>query len=408
MIDLDIGQVEAINKLQVGNILSGKVGSGKTRTSLAYYYTKILDGSVQYRLNDGDEFISIESEDRYPAYEIPLYVITTAKKRDSFDWEREAIDFCIQDITVDSWNNIGKYKDVKNAFFIFDEQRLVSSDGKWSTIFLKITQHNQWILLSATPGDKWEDYFTIFKANHFYRTLTEFKREHLVYQPYVTYPHVIGYMGERKLKYYRDKILVDIPVKHITRRHEENLEATYDKDLYSYVGMRRKHPVTGERLSTAATLCNALRYVVNSDPSRAAQVKHVVRHHEKLIIFYNFNYELDILRGIDYPKGTAVAEWNGHKHEPIPNTTRWVYLVQYTSGCEGWNCTETNAILFYSQTYSYKTLEQSEGRIDRRNTEFDTLYYYHIVSRAPIDLSISRALKNKKRFNASAFAKKIL
>lgn len=132
-------------------------------------------------------------------------------------------------------------------------------------------------------------------------------------------------------------------------------------------------------------------------------MKNIMSKHDKVIVFYNFDYERYLIRHYVKQWKVRIAEWSGHKHEQIPKTEKWVYLVQYTAGAEGWNCTDTNAIIFFSQNYSYKIMTQAAGRIDRINTGFHDLYYYHLESSAPIDKAIKRALRSKKTFNEKSF-----
>ena len=139
------------------------------------------------------------------------------------------------------------------------------------------------------------------------------------------------------------------------------------------------------------------RKLVNSDSSRLESIYTLADCHPRLIVFYTFNYELEILRRLG--EAIPLAEWNGHKHDEIPDTSNWVYLVQYTAGSEGWNCTSTDSMAFYSQTYSYKLFHQAQGRTDRLDTSFQVLNYYNLVSKSWVDLAIRRALKSKKDFN---------
>ena len=307
---------------------------------------------------------------------------------------------------VDSWNNIKKYIDVKDAFFIFDEQRVVGS-GSWVKSFLKITKQNDWILLSATPGDTWSDYIPVFIANGFYRNKTEFIREHIVYNPRVKFPKVDRYLNTGRLIRLRNRILIDMDFKRDTIPHHEDIYVKYDVSKYRDAGRLRWDPFKQEPIKDAGGLCYVWRRIVNSDQSRQVALLELFEDHPKMIIFYNFDYELDILRSIfNEIDGVQVAEWNGHKHQPIPDgATSWVYLVQYTAGNEGWNCIATDTIVFYSQNYSYKVMTQAAGRIDRLNTPYRDLYYYHLKSRSGIDLAISKALSQKKNFNEGRFVK---
>ena len=395
-------QLDAVKRIKNGCILCGGVGSGKSRTSLAYYYTQ-CGGKVN-------------TDKRVPMkHPKDLYIITTARKRDTLEWRGEMIPFQLSDIpernsydnkiVVDSWNNVQKYKDVKKSFFIFDEQRVVGS-GAWVKAFINIAKSNEWILLSATPGDTWQDYIPVFIANGFYRNKTEFIREHVVYSRFSKFPKVDRYLNIKKLIKLRDDILVDMDFKRQTIAHHEDVSVSYHIDSYKQINKFRWNIFEGEPIENASELCYILRKLINTDPSRAERVKDIFEQHNRVIIFYNFDYELDILRNINYGSNVEIAEWNGHKHEPVPDTKRWVYLVQYTAGAEGWNCITTNCIIFYSQNYSYKILHQSCGRIDRLNTPYKELYYYHLKSKAPIDLAIARALKNKKNFSERKYVER--
>ena len=399
-------QMKAVQQMKNGCILCGGVGSGKSLTALSYYY-----------LQNGGDPDSLIGGDYIPMDDPPkdLYIITTARKRDTLEWEGELSPFLLSThpeinlyhnhkVIVDSWNNIGKYVDVTDAFFIFDEQRVIGS-GVWVKSFLKITKTNDWILLSATPGDTWQDYIPVFIANGFYKNRTEFTREHIVYSHFTKFPKIDRYIGTGKLLKLRRSILIDMDFKRETIPHHEDVYVSYNIETYKDVSRTRWNPYKNEPIQNAGELCYVWRKIVNSDESRQVAVLEIFENHPKVIIFYNFDYELEILKNLGFGSGVKIAEWNGHKHEPIPNSKSWVYLVQYTAGCEGWNCIKTDTIIFYSQNYSYKVMVQAAGRTDRLNTPYTDLYYYHLKSRSGIDLGISRSLKEKKNFNETKFVK---
>lgn len=397
-------QLKAIEKMKNGCILCGGVGSGKSRTALAYYFFE----------NGGDFLDNVEDNYYIPMSDPPqdLYIITTAHKRDSLEWEGEMVPFLLSpnkevslysnQVVIDSWNNIKKYSEVENAFFIFDEQRLVGN-GTWVKTFLKIAKSNEWLLLSATPGDTWSDYIPVFIANGFYKNRTEFIREHIVYSRFSKFQKIDRYIGTKKLIRLRNQILVDMDFDRKTVSHHEDVYTNYDITKYKDANRNRWNPYSNEPIQQASGLCYVLRRIVNEDISRQVALLELFEKHPKMIVFYNFDYELDILKGLYYGENVEIAEWNGHKHQPVPDGDTWVYLVQYTAGAEGWNCIKTDTIVFYSQNYSYKVMQQAAGRINRLNTPYKDLYYYHLKSRSSIDLAINRALVNKKKFNERKF-----
>lgn len=387
MIELMEHQLNAVAKMGNGKILWGGVGSGKSATTLEYYM-----------------------RNEAPA---DIFVITTAKKRDSLDWEGEAAKFGIGTeygatvsgkLTVDSWNNIGNYVGIEKCFFIFDEQRAVGY-GPWVKAFLKITQNNRWVILSATPGDSWMDYAPVFIANGYYKNITDFRMKHVVYAPRVKYPMILRYMNEEKLERLRDEVLVEMPYFSTAQRGVNWIPVGHDADVFNKIVKTRWNVFKNEPIEDAAELRRVLRRVINSDPSRLDMVRDLMKVHDRLIVFYNFNYELDILRTLG--DEITVAEWNGHKKEPIPNTDKWIYLTQYMSGSEGWNCIETNAMIMYSLTHSYKNFEQAFGRIDRLDTPYKMLYYYVFISDTFVDKGIKSSLDRKEDFNLSKFVKEL-
>ncbi len=398
--ELDAGQLQAIDRLKNGSILVGGVGSGKSRTSLTYFFCKECGGEI-----------CINQKGDYKPMQKPkdLYIITTAKKRDDHEWERELIPFQLFPIdkapikiTIDSWQNLPKHINAMNSFFIFDEQRLVSY-GKWTKTFLRISKNNHWILLSATPADRWIVLAPVFIANGFYKNISEFRERHCVYSRYTKWPQITKYVGTGRLRRLREDIYIELPYKNEREQHHINVLVDYDKEEYRNVLKTRWNSVTQKPIKNASEMCQLLRKITNTDPSRIEAVKNLIGEYPKVIIFYNFDYELEILRGIAKELNIEKAEWNGHIHQPVPDKPQWLYLVQYSAGAEGWNCTSTNVIIFYSQNYSYRIMVQAAGRIDRRNTTYMDLYYYHLKSSSSLDMAISKSIAGKKKFNESKF-----
>ena len=394
-------QMEAVEKARNGSILNGSVGSGKSRTGLFYYF-KENGGWIE-----GSDYTPMKNPK-------DLYIITTAKKRDSFEWNTELawyrlstnpeVNYYKNKVVVDSWNNIKKYAEIKGAFFLLDEDRVTGS-GAWVKAFLKIAKNNDWIILSATPGDTYMDYWAVFVANGFYKNKTEFQREHVVYSRFAKFPQIERYIGTQRLDRLRNRILIDMTVQRHTKPHHEDVYCNYNVQFYKDIFKKRWNPYKDEPIQQASSLCYVLRRIVNEDESRQVTLLELLEDHPKAIIFYNFDYEREILLNLGYSEGTKIAEWSGHAHQPVPTGNKWVYLTQYNSGCEGWNCIICDTIIFYSQNYSYKVMTQAAGRIDRLNTKFIDLYYYHLKSRSGIDLAISKALKEKKQFNENRWLK---
>lgn len=371
-------QIDALKRIKSGSILNGGVGSGKTLTSLVFYKENFINKK--------------------------LYVITTAKKRDTGDWEDDAFKAGVEIEKVDSWNNIVNYTSLDDAFFIFDEQRVVGYSS-WGKAFIRIAKKNKWVLLTATPGDTWMDYMTVFIANGFYNNKTDFVDQHVEFDQWVKYPKIKNYHNVGKLMRNRTSILVPMHFERSTTRNRKYINSSFDGELYSTIMNQRWNVFEDKPIESGPELMSCIRKIVACDEDRQFNAKFLMDIHDRIIVFYNFNYERDILIQLVKDLGREYAEWNGHNHDAVPETDRWIYLVQYTAGAEGWNCISTNVILFYSLNYSYKIIEQAEGRIDRLNTKYKELEYYFLTSNSQVDKDIFKAVKTKEKFNESAWLK---
>ncbi len=400
-------QMDSLERIRSGCILNGGTGSGKSRTAIGYFF----------KLNGGDLRRKDSTMRKKP---LDLYIITTAAKRDRHEWEGDMAPYLIttnpnisvyqHQVTVDSWNNIQKYSTIQNAFFIFDEDR-VTGYGKWVKAFLSITdprRANTWLILSATPGDTWMDYCPVFIANGFYKNKTDFCTQHVIWSRFAKFPKIDRYFNTKRLERLRDRILISMDFDRATVQHHEDIWCNYSHIEYKTFIKERFNLWTNEPVKNAAELCYGMRRIVNEDTDRQVKLMEIFEDHPRLIVFYNYDYEREILLNLfENVDGCEIGEWNGHAHTEVPDGQEWVYLVQYNAGAEGWNCITTDTIVFYSQTYSYKQLEQACGRIDRLNTRFVDLYYFHLKSRSGIDTAISRALASKKKFNEGAYMRKM-
>lgn len=398
-------QREAINRLSSGKALVGGTGSGKSITAIAWYFEKVCGGKIE------PDYAPMKNPK-------PLYIITTAKKRDDNEWDKDLWYFFLHSdpeqnkysktapVYVDSWNNIKRYITVQNAIFIFDEQRL-SGSGAWVKAFYKIAAKNQWILLTATPGDCFKDYIPLFVANGYFKNKSQFEREHVEWDRFAKFPKYKAIHNTAKLLRIQREIIVKMNYNKKTNQIHKYILCDYDKDLTDRIRKTRWDPYKNEPIKQVSGLCYVLRRISNSNIDRINKLITLFYSHKRIIIFYNFDYELEMLRtGLTMAK-IPHTEWNGKKHERILNGDQWAYLVQYTAGNDGWNCTTTDCIVHFSLNYSYRVNVQASGRIDRNNTPYEDLYYYHFYSNSIIDKSILDSNKKKKKFNEKVFADKL-
>lgn len=371
-------QRDAVDRMHDGCVLLGRTGSGKTMTALGYW-------------------LKVHAQQ-------DLYVVTTPAKRDAMEWEGDSAKLgqYLPPERVVSWNKIKDFEYLESAFVVFDEQR-VSGSGKWVKSFLKIAKRNDWILLSATPGDVWIDWLPLFIANGFYRTRTQFTDRHVIWDPHTRYPRIKRYIEEDRLERCQEAICVYLASPNPISRMVHDELVSYDSRKYAEVTRKRWNPFEVRPMMDAGELCRVQRRIVLENVCREEALERLLKGHPRALVFYSYNYELEAIKAVCERLGRSYGQRNGHRHDPVPVSKEpWVYIVQYQSA-DAWNCISTNIAILYSLPYSWRQQEQAMGRIDRMNTPFDELHYYRLMTDSTIDNAILACLDRKETFNERVY-----
>lgn len=371
-------QRDAVDRMHDGCVLLGRTGSGKTMTALGYW-------------------LKVHAQQ-------DLYVVTTPAKRDAMEWEGDSAKLgqYLPPERVVSWNKIKDFEYLESAFVVFDEQR-VSGSGKWVKSFLKIAKSNDWILLSATPGDVWIDWLPLFIANGFYRTRTQFTDRHVIWDPHTRYPRIKRYIEEDRLERCQEAICVYLASPNPISRMVHDELVSYDSRKYAEVTRKRWNPFEVRPMMDAGELCRVQRRIVLENVCREEALERLLKGHPRALVFYSYNYELEAIKAVCERLGRSYGQRNGHRHDPVPVSKEpWVYIVQYQSA-DAWNCISTNIAILYSLPYSWRQQEQAMGRIDRMNTPFDELHYYRLMTDSTIDNAILACLDRKETFNERVY-----
>lgn len=127
---------------------------------------------------------------------------------------------------------------------------------------------------------------------------------------------------------------------------------------------------------------------------------------DRMVIFYNFNAELEQLKVICEELDKPISQVNGSvkdldNFENIDNT---VLLVQYQAGAMGLNLQKANKIIYFSLTESSDLFEQSKKRIHRIGTT-QPCFYYILMCENSVEEDIYKSLLLKQDYNDALFKK---
>ena len=125
---------------------------------------------------------------------------------------------------------------------------------------------------------------------------------------------------------------------------------------------------------------------------------------DRLLVFYNFNNELEILKNIAIKLEKPISEFNGEVKNlsNYENEENSVTFIQYQAGSMGLNLQKANKIIYFTLTETSELFEQSKKRIHRIGQE-KTCFYYLLICENSIEESILKSLEIKKDFTDDLF-----
>lgn len=392
---------------------------------------KILNKSKENYLfhlgtGTGKTIIALHHYIKY-SYPLDLIIIAPAVKVKEGGWDRE-IKFVFNELGLEmpkyevvSYSKLKKYV-AKKGHYIFDECHYIKNStslrGKISKELVK-KYATCFSLLSATPASKWEEWCNYFILWGICKNKTEFYKRYVVMgrQRYgsIEFNTVVGYQNtellkehikRRTSKKYTVNDMVEMP-DLIEQYIEFKCSSEYKKIKNDRI-MESNGSII--KLDTISKLYSTLRQQANIT-DKLEYLEYIINSNEEdnVLIFYNFNYEKDMI--INYLKSKKIKVdyiINGvTKNYPIKENfeliNNTVTLVQIQAGGTGIELTYINKVVYFSPTYSYQDYIQSIGRAYRNGQENKVLVYKFKVLNS-IETDIWECLERKEDFNERLYS----
>lgn len=389
-----------------------------------------------------------------------VLVVTTASVRDSRGFEREMDKFCdmfdswyisLSSFSVVSWSGLNKWLDANwgsldEWAIIFDEiQRgkagISSKQGKAMLQICKRT--DCWTGWTATPGDKWEDYYAYFTITGYTRTKTEFRKRFCVMQNY-PFPKLLAKKNEEEYMRIKNAIWHEVDSSEMADELPETIHQTIKfKQPTGYKQLMKTHELDGEFLDNASALAHAARrlcgskqkldwlvdfveglgsggignkdelcirqssaWINGADNNVLDKIRDEVKekyhdNNHSVLVFYSYETEREAIEKALKGKVGKIWNINGKEHDvPMEDTIgkHDVVLAQWQAGAFGLNLQFMNYWVSFSPSYSYTISEQARKRIHRKG-QTKICKYWYLVCENTIDEDVYACLKDKKEFD---------
>lgn len=305
---------------------------------------------------------------------------------------------------------------LKNFTLILDESQYIKNETSERAKFILNLNSDNVILLSGTPtGGKYEELWTQLrllgwniskKAFYNHYTITE-----MIDVGGFTIPVVVGYKNVDRLKeklkshgavFMKSDEVFDLPDQIEQLVLVENIRE-YTRFKKDRVITINEETLVGDTALTKLLYLRQLSSIYNSNKHEA--FKDLISSTEdRVVVFYNFKKEFEILKGICEVLEKPVSYINGDgtdlKNYEVKNNT--VTLVQYQAGATGINLQRANKVIYHSLPLSSELWMQSKKRIHRIG-QSRTCFYYYLITKNSIEEKILDVLKERQDFTLDLF-----
>ncbi|MBL0992197.1 MAG: DEAD/DEAH box helicase [Escherichia coli] len=409
-------QKEAIENFESKPLNLSDVGTGKSYMSIGSYVksecSKLLIICLAPKVND-----FVEDSEIFNLNVTALNKGTKKNKELLSESNLVAISF------ESSWRltELNKWVD-KDTFIIIDESHKVSvSKSKVTKFVMGLSKRAKYnYLCTATPvsNGKLENWYPqLFISNVFRKPKKEFEQLFVIKQMRqmgsMRFMQITGYRNEHLLeqmideasvKYKRDKGYLP----------EDYVYKTKKPAMYNKLKKSRLYKDDNDlrvELDNSSKLFNSLRQVshgflngiskqVSKEPFERLDAILETHNNERVVIFYNYKWEAEMLKQLLDKLKRPYGEYNGSVKDlkPFKNNDNGVVLAQYKSASTGINdFVISNVMVFNSMPLSSTEYLQAKGRTDRHGQD-KTPLYYHIVPDTPIEKKIFSVVTNGKDF----------
>lgn len=313
---------------------------------------------------------------------------------------------------------------LKDFTLMLDESSLIQNENsKRSKFILKKLQPKNVILLSGTPtGGKYERLWSQLhllgwniKKKTFYNQYVDYH-----YEDNEGFPLMIidGYKNEerlkRKMRQHGCHFLKTDEVFDLPEQIHQTIGVQTTKDYRIFRKDCIVNTLVGDDYSeyieligdtTLTKMLYERQLCGQYNPAKLEAFRDLVEStNDRLIVFYNFNDELEKLSRIAWENHRPVAVVNGKQKDLLPyeNAPDSITFIQYQAGAMGLNLQKANKIVYFTPPLSSELFEQSKKRIHRIGQE-KTCFYYYLTCKGSIEEKIYRTLAMRRDYTDKLF-----